>query len=80
MNVIKVPPHVQLAEYRETLAFCQSELLSDRKKLDAAKKRNASAEEIFQLEKDITTLELGVDRYQGFVKVLQQNIESNEAE
>lgn len=77
MNLFKSTPEQKLVDCQEALEFIQAEIISDRGRLHEAKKNGESPEKIFQIESDITTLELGIDRYQSMIKVLQQTISTN---
>lgn len=64
----------KISEYREVLAFIQSELIADRAKLQQAKDNHASSQEIESIQADIANLEMAIDRTQGQIINLQSQL------
>lgn len=76
MNNFQVSPEEKLAEYQEQLAFIQSEISADRSRLAKAKMNNVAPEKIKNIERDITNLELAIDRCQTNIIAIKSQIQT----
>lgn len=69
----------KIADYQSTLEFIQNELIQDRGKLAKAKQDNEPEEVIRLIQEDIDKLEKGIDRYQSWLTLLNNQLKSNES-
>lgn len=70
---------IKIADYQSTLEFIQNELIQDRGKLAKAKQDNEPEEVICLIQEDIDKLEKGIDRYQSWLTLLNNQLKSNES-
>lgn len=79
LNQLNEELREKIADYENALAFVQSELIADRAKLGKAKLDNQPVEVINMILEDIAKLEKGVDQYQGWLKLFQEQLQKNES-